>query len=80
VITEGPDLGAFLSKRGRYNLDMEVLSETRYLDSCMPRLRIEASNYDFNDWNGVQDFSPWFTAFCELLGMSMLFVFATTPF
>ena len=46
----------------------------------MPRLRIEASNYDFNDWNGVQDFSPWFTAFCDLLEMSMLFVFATTRF
>jgi biopolymer transport protein ExbD len=79
-ITEGPYLGTFLSKPGPYNLDIEVLSETRYLDFCAPRLQIEASYYDFNEWDGVRDFSLWFTAFCELLGMSMLFVFATTHF
>jgi biopolymer transport protein ExbD len=79
-ITEGPYLGTFLSKPGHYNLDIEVLSETRYLDFCAPRLQIEASYYDFNERDGVRDFSLWFTAFCELLGMSMLFVFATTHF
>jgi biopolymer transport protein ExbD len=80
AITEGPYLGTFLSKPGHYNLDIEVLSETRSLDFCAPRLQIEASYHDFNEWDGVRDFSLWFTAFCELLGMSMLFVFATTHF
>lgn len=79
-ITEGPYLGTFLTKPGRYNLDIEVLSETRYLDFCSPRLQIEASYYDFKQWDGVQDSSLWFSAFCELLGLSMLFVFATTHF
>jgi biopolymer transport protein ExbD len=79
-ITEGSYLGTFLSKPGRYNLDIEVLSETRYLDFCAPRLQIEASYYDFNEWDNVQSFSIWFTAFCELLGLSMLFVFMTTHF
>jgi hypothetical protein len=66
-IPEGPYLGTFLSKPGRYNLDIEVLSETRYLDFCAPRLQIGASYHDFNEWDGVQDFSLWFSAFCELL-------------
>jgi|HubBroStandDraft_6_1064221.scaffolds.fasta_scaffold01624_4 biopolymer transport protein ExbD len=79
-ITEGPYLGTFLSKPGHYNLDIEVLSPTRFLDFCAPRLQVEASYHDFNEWDGVRDFSLCFTAFCELLGMSMLFVFATTHF
>lgn len=79
-IIEGPHLGTFLSKPGDYNLDIEVLSETRHLDFCAPKLQIEASYYDFDKWENIRDFSLWFSAFCELLGMSMLFVFATTHF
>jgi biopolymer transport protein ExbD len=77
-ITEGSYLGTFLSKPGHYNLDIEVLSATLYLDVCAPRVQIEASTYDFNEWESIQGFSFWISAFCELLGMSMLFVFATT--
>jgi biopolymer transport protein ExbD len=79
-VTEGTYLGTFLSKPGHYNLDIEVLSATQYLDTCRPRLDIVASYYDFNKWDSIQVFSFWLSAFCEVLGVSMLFVFATTHF
>jgi len=79
-VTEGTYLGTFLSKPGHYNLDIEVLSVTPYPGPCLPRLDIVASYYDFNKWDSIQVFSFWLSAFCEVLGMSMLFVFARTHF
>lgn len=79
-VTEGTYLGTFLSKPGHYNLDIEVLSVTPYRGPCLPRLDMVASYYDFNKWEDIQSFSFSFSMFCELLGISMLFVFATTHF
>jgi hypothetical protein len=79
-ITQGTYLGSFTGKPGRYNLDIEVLSATQEFDHCQPRLLIEASPYDFNEWDSILSDCILFCVFCELLGVSMLFVFASMRF
>jgi hypothetical protein len=73
-------LGSFHGKPGHYDLDIEVTSGTQYLDSCDPRLQIEASYLDFAKWENIEDHSFSFCIFCESLGVAMLFVFATTHY
>ncbi len=75
--TIGTYLGSFDSKPGNYNLDVEVLSATQYLNSCKPRLEIEASYGDFEGWESTEDSAFWFGVFCELLGMALLLVSVT---
>jgi hypothetical protein len=50
-VTLGSFLGGFAAKPGRYNLNVEVLSDTACLKSLRPRLYITASDDDFTRWN-----------------------------
>ena len=79
-ITNGTYLGSFRGKPGHYKLDIEVLSPTQEFDHCQPRLLIEASPYDFDQWDGILSAAVSFCVFCELLGVVMLLVFTTTRF
>jgi hypothetical protein len=79
-VTQGTYLGSFTGKPGQYNLDIEVLSATQEFDHCQPRLLIEASPYDFSHWDSILSVCFSFCVFCELLGVSTLFVFASTYF
>jgi hypothetical protein len=79
-ITSGPYLGTFWSKPGNYNLEIEVLSETQSVDHCQPRLEIEADYSEYNKWGSIEADGFSFGVFCELLGISMLLVFASTQF
>lgn len=79
-VTNGTYLGSFRGKPGHYNLDIEVLSRTQEFDRCQPRLLIEASPYDFNQWDAILSAAFSFCVFCELLGVTILLVFATTRF
>jgi biopolymer transport protein ExbD len=77
-VTPGDNLGAFQGEPGHYNLDIEVLSATQFLDSCHPRLQIAASYYEFSEWDSIQGSSLWFCMFCGLIGVAILLVFAST--
>jgi hypothetical protein len=50
-MTFGSFLGGFEGQPGRYNLQIQVLSDTGCLNSRGPRLFIFASNSDFDKWN-----------------------------
>ena len=50
-VTPGDYLGSFEGRPGRYNLAIDVISETGCLNSLRPRLRIVASRNDFDRWN-----------------------------
>jgi len=76
-ITIGTYLGSFDSRPGNYNLDIEVLSATQYLNSCEPRLEIEASYGDFDGWESTEESAFAFGVFCGLLGMALLLVSTT---
>lgn len=81
AVTEGPDLGAFAGKPGRYALDVEVLSATQNLDRCKPRLLIEATSYEFNQRQDEVDYLLFpFFAFCEFLGLTLIGLCTTTYF
>jgi hypothetical protein len=49
-VTLGSFLGSFDGKPGRYDLEVEVLSDTGCLNPLRPRLRIVASDNDFYRW------------------------------
>ncbi|MFI5098537.1 MAG: ExbD/TolR family protein [Candidatus Acidiferrales bacterium] len=72
----GTYLGSFDGRPGNYNLDIEVLSAPQYLNSCGPRLEIEASYSDFDRWNSREETAFTFGVFCELLGSVLLLVSA----
>lgn len=76
----GPYLGAFVGKPGRYALDVKVLSATQDLDRCKPRLLIEAAGDEFYQRQDEVHLLFAFFASCELLGLTLIAVSATTYF
>jgi biopolymer transport protein ExbD len=76
----GGYLGTFHGKPGRYSLDVEVLSQTKGLDRCHPRLVIDADSADYFKWSQTLDECFSVCVFCEFLGIMILLVFATTYF
>ena len=57
-----------------------MLSAAEELDHCHPRLLIEASPHDYYRWDDILSTCFSLCVFCELLGLSMLLVAATTHF
>ncbi|MGA2422278.1 MAG: hypothetical protein ABSG69_19550 [Candidatus Acidiferrum sp.] len=59
-VTLGDFLGSFEGQPGRYNLAIDVLSDTACLNSLRPRLTIVASSADFRLW--TEHYESWCAA------------------
>jgi hypothetical protein len=71
-VTIGSFLGSFAAKPGRYNLEVEVLSDTGCLRSLRPRLYITASDDDFYRWNQHYESLCSISFLTSLLGMVLI--------
>jgi biopolymer transport protein ExbD len=64
VLTDGP---------GRYELDIEVVSDTASFDTMQPRLHIELAYWrDYNDYGEAADYLFGFGIFLATIGASLL--------
>jgi biopolymer transport protein ExbD len=77
---EGPYLGEFHGVPGVYNLDLEVLSDTKSVDHCQPSLRVTARYDAFAERDSILSFWFFFCSTCVLFGVSLLLVSASTRF
>jgi biopolymer transport protein ExbD len=67
--TPHTDLGGFDSEKGTYDLDLEVLSDTRCLDPGNPRLLVYTSKSNYEDYTAP---ILWASALSVALGASLL--------
>src|SRR5580700_243812 len=71
-VTMGSFLGSFEAQPGRYDLELEVLSDTGCLKSLRPRLYITASDDDFYRWNQHYESLASISFLTSLLGMVLI--------
>jgi hypothetical protein len=71
-VTIGSFLGGFEGKPGRYDLEVEVLSDTDCLRSLRPRLHITASDEDFYRCNQHYESLCSISFLTSLLGMVLI--------
>jgi hypothetical protein len=71
-MTFGSFLGGFEGKPGRYNLEVEVLSNTSCLNLFQPRLYIIASNNDFYECNKYFENLCWTSFFIAFFGFVLV--------
>jgi hypothetical protein len=71
-VTLGDSLGEFEGKPGRYDLEINVLSDTSCLNLLRPRLYITASNWDFYKLNKRYESSCLALFFVGLLGVILM--------
>jgi len=72
--TFGSFLGGFEGKPGRYNLEIEVLSDTGCLNPLKPRLYIIASNRDFFKWYVRYENAFWISFISGSIGLALLII------
>jgi hypothetical protein len=70
--THGRYLGGFGAESGRYELNIEVLSDSGSLNALKPHLHIEANWRDYEDAEEVVDYLSLFGAVLALVGGSLL--------
>jgi biopolymer transport protein ExbD len=70
--THGCYLGGFGAESGRYELNVEVLSDSSSLNALKPRLHIEAYWRDYEDAEEVVEYLSLFGAVLALVGGSLL--------
>ena len=73
-------LGNFVSESGQYEIDIDVLSESSWLDARHPRLRIEASWWNYDEYSNLADSLTGFAVLFAVLGASLLFQSSLAPF
>lgn len=73
-ITAGTFLGGFEGKPGRYNLEIEVLSDTGCLDSLQPRLYIIASGDDFYKLSQRYENACWISFVASSIGIALVII------
>jgi hypothetical protein len=71
-VTIGSFLGTFEGKPGRYDLAIEILSDTGCLRSLRPRLDITASDDDFYRWNQHYESLCSISFLASLLGVVLI--------
>jgi hypothetical protein len=71
-VTIGSFLGTFEGKPGRYDLAIEILSDTGCLRSLRPRLNITASDDDFYRWNQHYESLCAISFLASLLGVVLI--------
>ena len=71
-VTIGSFLGTFEGKPGRYDLVIEILSDTGCLGSLRPRLYITASDDDFYRWNQHYESLCSISFLASLLGVVLI--------
>jgi biopolymer transport protein ExbD len=70
--TSGCNLGILTDGPGRYELDIEVVSDTASFDSMQPRLHIELAYWrDYNDYGDAADYLFGFGMFLATIGASL---------
>jgi biopolymer transport protein ExbD len=71
--TSGCNLGFLTGGPGRYELDIEVVSDTAPFDAMQPRLHIELAYWrDYNDYTEAADYLLGFGIFLATIGASVL--------
>jgi hypothetical protein len=73
-ITFGSFLGGFEGKPGRYNLEIEVLSDTGCMNALKPRLYIIASDGDFAKWSSRYENAFWISFISGSIGLALLII------
>jgi biopolymer transport protein ExbD len=73
-------LGSFSSKDGQYDVDIDVLSDSEWLNSGNPRLKIEASWWDYHECSQIADRLVGLAIFFVVMGVSLFVQSHLAPF